>query len=67
MNPIQTTYNIQYELDIYFNYASATNKNRPETHLILKQRTKIAADDTLFFYFYFSKEIRLEVSCESSA
>ena len=32
------------------------------------RRTKIAADDTLiFFYFYLSKKIRLEVSCESSA
>ena len=33
----------------------------------LKCQTKIAADDTLFFYFYLSKEIRLNVSCESSA
>ena len=32
-----------------------------------KRQTKIAADDTLFFYFYLSKEIRLDVSCESSA
>ena len=28
---------------------------------------KIAADDTLVFYFYLSKEIRLDVSCEASA
>ena len=33
----------------------------------LPSQTKIAADDTLFFYFYRSKEIRLDVSCESSA
>ena len=32
----------------------------------LKRATKIAADDTLFFYFYLSKEIMLDVSCESS-
>ena len=31
------------------------------------RQTKIAADDTLFFYFYLSTEIRLDVSCESSA
>ena len=35
--------------------------------LTLKAPNKIAADDTLFFYFYLSKEIRLDVSCESSA
>ena len=28
---------------------------------------KIAADDILFFYFYLSKKIRLNVSSESSA
>ena len=33
----------------------------------IKCPTKIAADDTLFFYFCLSKEIRLDVSCESSA
>ena len=33
----------------------------------LKRQTKIAADDTLFFYSYLTKEIRLDVSCESSA
>ena len=27
----------------------------------LKRQTKIAADDTLFFYFYLSREIRLDV------
>ena len=32
----------------------------------LKCQPKIAADDTLLFYFYLSKEIRLGVSCESS-
>ena len=32
-----------------------------------KRQTKIAADDTLFFYFYLSNEIRLDVSRESSA
>ena len=35
--------------------------------LKVKRQTKIAADGTLFFYFYLSKEIRLAVSCESSA
>ena len=34
---------------------------------LLNPQTKIAADDTLFFYFYLSKEIRLDFSCESSA
>ena len=34
---------------------------------IIKCQTKIAADDTLFFYFYVCKEIRLDVSRESSA
>ena len=33
----------------------------------LKRQTKIAADDILFFYFYLPEEIRLDVSCESSA
>ena len=33
----------------------------------LKRQTKIAADDTLMFYFYLSKKIRLDVSSESSA
>ena len=31
----------------------------------LKCQTKIAAEDTEFFYFYLFKEIRLDVSCES--
>ena len=31
-----------------------------------KRQTKIAADDTLIFYFYLSK-IKLDFSCESSA
>ena len=35
--------------------------------LTLKAPKKIAADDTLIFYFYLSKELRLGVSCESSA
>ena len=35
--------------------------------LNLKRQTEIAADDTSYFYFYLSKEIRLGVSCESSA
>ena len=35
--------------------------------LTLKALTKIAADDILFFYFYLSKKIRLDVSSESSA
>ena len=33
----------------------------------LKRQTKIAADDILIFYFYLSKEIKLDFSCESSA
>ena len=32
-----------------------------------KHLTKIAADGTLFLNFYLSKEIRLDVSCESFA
>ena len=35
--------------------------------LTLKHQTKIAADDILIFYFYLSKKIRLDFSCESSA
>ena len=30
-------------------------------------QTKIAADDILIFYFYLSKKIRLDFSCEPSA
>ena len=33
----------------------------------LKRQTKISADDILIFYFYLSKKIRLDFSCESSA
>ena len=40
---------------------------RHETILTLKAPSKIAADDNCFFYFYLSKKIRLDVSCESSA
>ena len=36
-------------------------------YLPVKRLTNIAADETLFFYFYLSKQIRLDVSCESSA
>ena len=32
--------------------------------LTVKRLTKIAADDTLFFYFYLSKEIRLDYLCD---
>ena len=36
-------------------------------YLIHKVPSKIAADDTfIFFYFYLLKKIRLDVSCESS-
>ena len=35
--------------------------------LILKAPSKIAADDTVFFYFYLLNIIRHDVSCESSA
>ena len=30
-------------------------------------KQKIAADDNMFFHFYLSKKIRLDVSSESSA
>ena len=33
----------------------------------LKRQTKIAADDILIVYFYLSKKIRLDFSCESSS
>ena len=33
----------------------------------LTLKAKIAADDTLIFYIYLSKKIRLDFSCESSA
>ena len=33
----------------------------------LECQIKIAADDTLFFYFYLLKKIKLDVLCESSA
>ena len=33
----------------------------------LKRQTKIAAGNILIFYFYLSKKIRLDFSCESSA
>ena len=36
-------------------------------YLTLKAPSKIAADDILIFYFYLSKEIRLDFSCESYA
>ena len=34
---------------------------------VIKRQTKIAADDTLIFYFSLWKKIRLDVSSESSA
>ena len=34
---------------------------------LLKRQTKIAADDILMVYFYLSKKIRLNISCDSSA
>ena len=45
----------------YFQY-----RGRRFTGLTLKAPNKIAADDTFIFY-YLSKKIRLDVSCESSA
>ena len=33
----------------------------------LKAPNKIAADDTKFFFTFFSRKIRLDVSCESTA
>ena len=41
---------------------SSYNRTEP-----LKLQTKNAADDILIFYFYLSKKIRLDFSCESSA
>ena len=38
-----------------------------EAYKPLKRHIKIPADDTLFFFFYLSKEIRLDVSYESPA
>ena len=38
----------------------------PEPVSTLKCQTKIAADDLIIFYFYLSKKIRLDFSCESS-
>ena len=38
-----------------------------QSKLTLKAPNKIAADDILMFYFYLSKKIRLDLSCESSA
>ena len=35
--------------------------------LTLKRQTTIAANDSLSFYFYLLKKIRLDFSCESSA
>ena len=35
--------------------------------LTLKAPNKMAVDDILIFYFYLSKKIRLDFSCESSA
>ena len=48
-------------------FLTTTELQMWEGVLTLKGPNKIAADDTLFFYFYLSKEIRLAVSCESSA
>ena len=36
------------------------------SYLALKVPNKNAADDILFFYFYLSKKMRLDFSCESS-
>ena len=33
---------------------------------LLKRQTKIAAEDILIFYFYLTKKMRLDFSCESS-
>ena len=36
--------------------------------LTLKESSRIAADDTfIFFYFYLSKKLKLDILCESSA
>ena len=44
-----------------------SHSDMTEILLTLKRQTKNVADDTLFFYFYLSKEIRLDVSRESFA
>ena len=36
-------------------------------YLTLKAASNIAADNTYHFYFYLSKKIRLDVTCESFA
>ena len=46
------------------------SRGRRGQHILkepLKCQTKIAADDILIFYFYLSKKIWLDFSCESSA
>ena len=50
-----------------FLFASIDDYAQPKRDLLLKRQTKIAADDILIFFFYLSKKIRLNISCESSA
>ena len=60
--PLFNKITLQSVLASYMQYSSI------RLHMTLRQRqTKIAADDILIFYFYLSKKIRLDVSCESSA
>ena len=49
--------------------AANIQSNLPEAskRITKKRQTKIAADNILIFYFYLSKKIRLDFSCESSA
>ena len=48
---------------IAFTFSWASKKNNQP----LKCQTKNAADDTLCFYLYLLKKIRLDILCESSA
>ena len=38
-----------------------------DRYITLREPIHIAVDDSYFFYFYLSKKIRFDVSCESSA
>ena len=51
-------------LDVYCGRKTTIQQQQQQA---LKRQTKIAADDILMFYFYLSKKIRLDFSCESSA
>ena len=48
-------------------YNKAFGFKRKLITLPLKRQVRTAQDDNFFFYFYLSKKIRLDISCESSA